>query len=132
MAKHAWKVEISLKEIVKINNCSYHDKISGKFNQLWKGLRSIKNLRFSDFNCAVHFMAWKWSKCGVFSGPYFPVFGLNTERYYLSVFSPNAAEYGPEKTPYLNTFHAAHLLGIRNPTLSLGSRWLFRVPSNIW
>ena len=24
---------------------------------------------------------------------------------YISVFSPNAAKYGPEKTPYLDTFH---------------------------
>ena len=36
------------------------------------------------------------------SGPYFATFGLNTERYgvsteYLSVFSTNAGEYGPEK-----------------------------------
>ena len=36
--------------------------------------------------------AWKVSKYGVFSVPYFPAFGLNTER------------YGPEKTPYLDTF----------------------------
>ena len=35
------------------------------------------------------------SKYGVFSGPYIPAFGLNTE--YLSVFSPNAGKYGPEK-----------------------------------
>ena len=41
------------------------------------------------------FTAWKVSKYGVFSSPYFPVFGLNTEK------------YGPEKTPYLDTFHAA-------------------------
>ena len=32
------------------------------------------------------FTAWKVSKYGVFFGPYFPVFG-------------------PEKTPYLDTFH---------------------------
>ena len=25
---------------------------------------------------------------------------------YLSVFSPNAGKYGPEKTPYLDTFQA--------------------------
>ena len=31
---------------------------------------------------------------GVFSGPYFPVF------------TPNTGKYGPEKTPYLDTFHA--------------------------
>ena len=38
--------------------------------------------------------AWKVSKYGVFSGPYFPVFGLN------------AGKYRPGKTPYVNTFHA--------------------------
>ena len=42
--------------------------------------------------------AWKVSKYGVFSGPYFPAFGL-------SVFSPNAGKYRPEKIPYLYTFH---------------------------
>ena len=44
------------------------------------------------------------SKYAVFSGPYFPAFGLNTE--YLSELIPNARKYGPEKTPYLDTFHA--------------------------
>ena len=34
-----------------------------------------------------------------FSGPYFPLFGLDMERYpYLSVFSPNAGKYGPGKS----------------------------------
>ena len=33
------------------------------------------------------------SKYGVISGPYFPVFVLNTGK------------YGPEMTPYLDTFH---------------------------
>ena len=37
------------------------------------------------------YTAWKVSKCGVFSGPYFPVF------------SPNKGKYGPEKTLYLDT-----------------------------
>ena len=45
--------------------------------------------------------ALKVSKYGVFSGPYFPVFTP-----YLSVSSPNAGKYGPEKTRYLDTFHA--------------------------
>ena len=35
------------------------------------------------------------SPYSVFSGPYFPAFGLNTERY--SVFSPNAGKKEPEK-----------------------------------
>ena len=43
---------------------------------------------FENIHCV------KSSKYGVFSGPYFPVFGLNTGK------------YGPEKTPYLDTFHA--------------------------
>ena len=35
---------------------------------------------------------------GNFSGPFFPVFGLNTGK------------FGPEKTLYLNTFHAVEAL----------------------
>ena len=52
--------------------------------------------------------AWKVFKYGIFSGPYFPAFVLNTERYFvsLSVFSPNVGKYWPEKTPYLDNFHA--------------------------
>ena len=37
--------------------------------------------------------AWKVPKYGVFSGPYFPVFGLNTGK------------YEPENTSYLDTLH---------------------------
>ena len=49
--------------------------------------------------------AWKVSLCGVFSGPHFLAFGLNTrDTEYLSVFSPNAGKYGPEKTPYWTLF----------------------------
>ena len=42
--------------------------------------------------------AWKVPKYGVFSGPYSPVFVLNTGK------------YGPEKTPYLDIFQAVDLL----------------------
>ena len=63
------------------------------------------------------------SKYGVISGPYFPAFGLNTERYFL--FIPNEEKYGPEITPYLDTFHAVeekenrlnNLLNARSKTL---------------
>ena len=41
--------------------------------------------------------AWKVSKYGVISGPYFPVLGLNTGK------------YGPEITPYLDPFHAVQV-----------------------
>ena len=42
----------------------------------------------------LRFRAWKACKYGVISGPYFPIFGLNTGK------------YGQEITPYLDTFHA--------------------------
>ena len=38
-------------------------------------------------------------KYGVFSGPYFPAFGLNTE--YLSVFRPNAPRWLPQSIIFL-------------------------------
>ena len=49
-------------------------------------------------------------KHGVFSSLYFPVFGQentnagNTVR--IQEYSLNIGKYGPEKTPYLETFHA--------------------------
>ena len=39
-----------------------------------------KNYANADTNTA-----WKVSKYGVFSGPYFPVFGLNTEIYFVNL-----------------------------------------------
>ena len=56
------------------------------------------------------------SKYGVFSGTYFPVFGLNTEIYgvnirikyeYRKIRTRKNQRY--EKTPYLDTFHAVLL-----------------------
>ena len=38
----------------------------------------IKRVKSVKLQCV------KVSKCGVFSGPYFPEFGLNTERYEVS------------------------------------------------
>ena len=48
------------------------------------------------------------SKCRDFSGPCFLVFGLNTGK------------YGPEKAPYLDTFHAVMGTNFRsNPFFKL-------------
>ena len=50
------------------------------------------------------------SKCGVFFGLYFPAFGLNSERYEVSLrIQSEYGKYGPEKTPYLDTFYAMEL-----------------------
>ena len=40
---------------------------------------------------------WKVSKYGVFSGPYFPAFGLNTERYGISPYSVRMRENTDQK-----------------------------------
>ena len=45
---------------------------------------------------------WKVSKYGVFSGPYFPLL----DSKWIQIFSPSTEKYRPEKTPYLDTFHA--------------------------
>ena len=55
------------------------------------------------------YTAWKESKYGVFSGPYFPAFELNTEK-------KGQAKYGPEKNPYLDTFHVVNNLALNNLT----------------
>ena len=47
------------------------------------------------------------SECGKIRTRKNSVFGHFS---YLSVFSPNARKYGPEKTPYLDTFHAVTII----------------------
>ena len=50
------------------------------------------------------------SKYGVISGPYVPVFGLNTEIYEVNLLlNPNTGKYRPEITPYLDIFHAVNV-----------------------
>ena len=47
-----------------------------------------------------------------FSGPYFPAFELmQIDTPHLSVFSPNAGKYWPEKKTNTDTFHAVKNFG---------------------
>ena len=58
---------------------------------------NLDAIPFTLFNGSCYigeFTAWKVSKYLVISGSYFPVF------------SPNTGKYGPEITPYLDSFHA--------------------------
>ena len=85
-------------------------------------------------NNDIEATACKVPKHGFFSDLYFPAFELNTERYnmefflvrifpyldgirgdteYFSVFSPNVRKYGPEKTPYFDTFHTVVIQNTR-------------------
>ena len=64
---------------------------------------------FSDSSLIVVSLvtAWKVSKYGVILSPIFPHSDwIRKDSEYLSVISPNAGKYGPEKAPYLDTFHA--------------------------
>ena len=57
----------------------------------------------------------KVSKYGVFSGPYFPLFGLNTEIYSVNLrIQSKSGKHGPESSPYLDTFHAVSYSLIHN------------------
>ena len=55
-------------------------------------------IRGVSFSFTFIIIARKISKYGVFSVPYFPVF------------SPNTGKYGPEKTPYLDTFYTVKMI----------------------
>ena len=73
------------------------------FRRVLQSIWNVEEFSSSDVIIAViellskSIIAWKVSKYGVFFGPYFPVFGLNTGK------------YRAEKSPYLDTFHAVHL-----------------------
>ena len=80
----------------------YNDRISSFREPLerdWSVPIHNKNLQIlatQIFKVYKYIAAWKVSKYGVFSDPYFPVFSSNTGK------------YGPEKPPYLDTFHAVY------------------------
>ena len=65
------------------------NSINSQFNYIWYLLHVSKWFFYSDLifrlNKIGHLRrrssAWKMSKYGVFSGPYFPALGLDTERY---------------------------------------------------
>ena len=49
------------------------------------------------------------SKYGVFSGPYFPAFGLNTEIYSVNLrIKSECGKIWTRKNPYLDNFHAVY------------------------
>ena len=59
-----------------------------------------------------------------FSGPYFPVFGLNTEIYYIFLYSVQyTGTYGPEKTLYLDNFRAVSVNQNLTRTCKLTHFW---------
>ena len=75
------KMQVKLIQMLIPRNCKFSSS-----NSLVIKFTAIKNT-WQSSQIKVLYTAWKVTKYGVFFGPYFPVFG-------------------PEKTPYLDTFHA--------------------------
>ena len=73
--------------------------------------RNDSNNFVSDIiNTSIFTTARKVSKCRVFLVHIFPHSDwIRRDTSYLSVFCSNAGKYGPEKTPYLDTFHTVYL-----------------------
>ena len=66
-------------------------------------METLSNVNLSVDVIFMASTARKMYKYGDFSGPLF--FHICTE-YDFPVFSPTVGKYGPEKTQYLDTFHA--------------------------
>ena len=64
--------------------------------RLWHRCFSVNLAKFLRTPFFTEHLRWLLLY-GVSSGPYF------------SVFSPNTGKYGPEKTPYLDTFHEVQI-----------------------
>ena len=68
-----------------------------------------------------HFHCVKSVRIRSFSGPYFPAFGLNTERYGVSFsIQSECGKIRTSKTPHTDTFHAVFCKGV------LTTMWLYR------
>ena len=123
-----WKKEINLKDLA--NNCSQNppfDSVKCPKNELYlvhifrysNWIREIRTIKIS--HSSTFYAVWKdwcnmymflryrmknvliWSFCSL----YFPAFGLNTERYGVSVhIQSKCGKMRTKKTPNTDTFHA--------------------------
>ena len=64
----------------------------------------VKSAQIRSFFWSAFFCIWTEYREIRSISPYSLRMRKNTKYFY--VFSPNAGKYGPEKTPYLDTFHA--------------------------
>ena len=72
--------------------------IKTRSNEDWDNYKKQINFCVSlPWNTKKDCTAWKVSKYGVFSGPYFPTFGLNTERYSAFGHFSRNEPYDPRK-----------------------------------
>ena len=78
------KISFKIKEILDVNIPENFKHIQTGFDNIIRKLKQYPSLAFTNMFLLT---AWKVSKYGVISGP-------------------NTGKYGPEITPYLDTFYA--------------------------
>ena len=92
----------------------------------WKYARVPVDMNSDHMVSLLIGTAWKASRYGVFLVRIFPHSDwIWRDTEHLSVFSPNAGKYGPEKTPYLDSFHI--MRASRNLEIRLLLCWVGRV-----
>ena len=70
-------------------------------------------LKLADNELLAGFHCMKGVQIRSFFWSVFSAFGLNTERYGVSLrIQSNTGKYEPEKTPYLDTFHAVSIIQV--------------------
>ena len=114
--KHTVSPLYCAKSIVNILNSPLCITFSQSWYRHFLTKVSFRIFQIHNFVTLKHLIMWKVlrEKCPnmecllacIF--PYLDWIRRLTE--YISVFSPNAGKYGPEKTPYLDTFHAVIVL----------------------
>ena len=83
-------------------NCKRKNQIKFKIGMLITRKGNKLYVKWEDYNnhCVKSIQTQR-----AFSGPYFPAFGLNTKRYFVSLHIQSKCRgYGPEKTSYLDVF----------------------------
>ena len=94
------KISLHIKNLLR--KTALKEKVSRK---------NYKAARCSNQSELKAISAWKVSKYGVFPGLYFPAFGLNTERYFVSLrIQLECEKIRSEKAPYLDSIYAVYCL----------------------
>ena len=106
------EIKVIVRGLVNMNNSVVYFWININFFWVFTTFQSLNRDRL--LKCLIRwlwgFTAWKVSKYRVFSGPYFPAFGLNTERYRAYFASlriqSKCRKIRTRKTTHLDNFHA--------------------------
>ena len=90
-----------------------------KFNYTFFRVKQCSEKKFNEEEIRVPVGAFKTYSLRIltayFSDPYFPAFGLNTERYGVSHrIQSECGEIPTRKTPNTDTFHAVTIVEIQN------------------